>query len=521
MKKSKSILEETLNDIKEIKHSIEENATFVLKDSLKEDLSAIIKENIDMSDDEEINTDDIDNDTNTDDMGGNEEPLDDFTDGNSEEDVVNSEEPFGPEPNEDDELDPNLGDESEPGEPEIIDLTNADDEEVISNFNLMNPTDEIEIIQTPSGGLQINIEPNATETDDDTETEFGDETSTDDDTETEFGDEISTDDDTETEFGDETSTDDDTETEFGDEENEDDPRNPEDDEDDEETIYEFEIPDDVLNENLPVVEPKNMKANKTASFKPVIGNVKVTSQEVNCCEKPIVSKPKETAEPKVASGGQKGVTGKTGSNKQPPIVPKPKETAEPKVANGGQKGVTGKTGNTKQEIPVKIPKETEDPKVGGVNENTIKLRNKIRDLMFENSKMSKQIEKAKELVENFKENEEQYKKSISTLKKELNEVALYTSNLTYAIKLITENATTKEEKMNIITKLDKAKNINESKEIYNSLNILYAENKKSAKNIAEQILTDNKTTGASKLNEAKVYENPGVKRMLEIMNKIK
>ena len=43
-----------------------------------------------------------------------------------------------------------------------------------------------------------------------------------------------------------------------------------------------------------------------------------------------------------------------------------------------KKGVKGKTGNTKQEIPVKIPKETEDPKVGGVNENTIKLRNKIR-----------------------------------------------------------------------------------------------------------------------------------------------
>ena len=45
--------------------------------------------------------------------------------------------------------------------------------------------------------------------------------------------------------------------------------------------------------------------------------------------------------------------------------------------------------------------------------------------------------------------------------------------------------------------------------------------KNQQKNIAEQILTDNKTTGASKLNEAKVYENPGVKRMLEIMNKIK
>jgi len=514
----KSILEETLNDIKEIKNSIEKNATFVLQDSLKEDLSAIIKENIDMSDDEETDTTDIDNDTNTDDMGGTEEPLDDFTDGNSEEDVVNSEEPFGPESDgENDELDPDLEDDGEPGEPEIIDLTNADDEEVISNFNLMGPADEIEIIQTPSGGLQINIEPNETETDDDTETEFGDETSTDD--------EFSTDDDTETEFGDETSTDDefstddDTETEFGDEDNEEDIEDEDDDE--EETIYEFEIPDDVLNENLPVVEPKNMKANKTASFKPVIGNVKVTSQEVNCCEKPIVSKPKETAEPKVAGGGQKGVTGKTGDTKQPSNVAKPKETAEPKVAGGGQKGVTGKTGNTKQEIPVKIPKETEDPKVGGVNENTIKLRNKIRDLMFENAKMSKQIEKAKQLVENFKENEEQYKKSISTLKKELNEVALYTSNLTYAIKLITENATTKEEKMNIITKLDKAKNINESKEIYNSLNILYAENKKSAKNIAEQILTDNKTTGASKLNEAKVYENPGVKRMLEIMNKIK
>ena len=60
-----------------------------------------------------------------------------------------------------------------------------------------------------------------------------------------------------------------------------------------------------------------------------------------------------------------------------------------------KKGVKGKTGNTKQEIPVKIPKETEDPKVGGVNENTIKLRNKIRNLMFENVKMSKQIEKSK------------------------------------------------------------------------------------------------------------------------------
>ena len=49
------------------------------------------------------------------------------------------------------------------------------------------------------------------------------------------------------------------------------------------------------------------------------------------------SKPKETAEPKVAGGGQKGVTGKTGDTKQPSNVAKPKETAEPKVAGGGQK----------------------------------------------------------------------------------------------------------------------------------------------------------------------------------------
>jgi hypothetical protein len=46
---------------------------------------------------------------------------------------------------------------------EVIDLTGKPDEEVIKHFELMEPADEIEIVQTPEGGLQININPSSKE----------------------------------------------------------------------------------------------------------------------------------------------------------------------------------------------------------------------------------------------------------------------------------------------------------------------------------------------------------------------
>lgn len=390
-----SILAETLAEIQEIREGIEKNANHVLKGTLKGDLEAIVRKGLNEMEEE-----------NSDDMLGDGNPTDLDVMGDDSQEMAS-----------DSEIDPTLGVDDEP---EVIDLTDAPDDEVIQKFDLMNPTDEIEIVQTPSGGIQINIEPKSEEGGEEIEAP----------SETEMGDEMGT------EMGTE-------EPEMGSEET------PESDDEDE-TIKE---------EN-----------------KDVVYEIEIASEEETMDET------EDHAEKHM----------------------KNKEIEE-----------------DVEHVTAKSHMKHADPKTKELQESLVATRKKLHTLMAENKNKSEELAKVNSLVNDFKLVENDYKTAIGKLKTQLQEVALFTSNLTYAVKLMTENSTTKDEKLDILKRFDSATTLTESREIFNSMESLFKASKVTPeKTLEERVLSTNKASGSTKLNESTAYKNPQLERMLDIIGKI-
>ena len=419
----KSILAETLADIQEIKEGIEKNANHVFKSLLKEDLESIVRKGLSDSEDEP-QTDDIVGDLPTN-LPGGETGSEEMADGGIEDLGIGDE--MGA-----DGID--LGVEPGiPGEPEVIDLTDKSDDEVIQHFNLMEPADEIEIIQTPENGIQINIKPASAEGGEEFETEPGAEGGD------EFGGETEpteepTEDEPETEEPGDEPEEDGGETETSDDDD-DDTETFAEGEDDKEPVYEIEIADEA-----------------TTSMKKSEKHMKNVDEE------------------EVVDEDVKHV----------------KTKAHMKHASSQGKQYTEE-----------------------LQESLVKTRKKIQSLMTENSKKSTELSNMTTLAKNFKKQEAEYKLAIANLKEELSQVALYTSNLSYIVKLLSENTTTKDEKLSIIKRFDKAKSLNESSEIFNSVESLLNESKKKStdKIIEEQVLKTPKASGSSNINETTVYKS--------------
>ena len=394
-----SILAETLAGIQELREGIEKNAKHVLTSTLKEDLEAIVRKGLNEMEDE-----------NSNDMLGDSNPTDlDTMDADSEEMTTDLD------------IDPTAGVD---GEPEVIDLTDAPDDEVIQKFDLMKPTDEIEIVQTPSGGIQINIEPKGEESGETLDLP----------TEPEMGDEISSEENPE--MGSEENPEMDSDELKGDEEDETIK------EENKEVVYEIEVVNDETMDETEDHAEKHMK------------------------------------------------------NKE----------IEEDVMH-----VTAKS-NMKHA----------DPRTKELQESLVVTRKKLHTLMAENKNKSEELAKVNSLVNDFKLVENEYKTAIGKLKNQLQEVALFTSNLTYAVKLMTENSTTKDEKLDILKRFDSAKTLTESREIFNSMETLFSASKVTPeKTLEERVLSTNKTSGSTKLNESTAYKNPQLERMLDIIGKIK
>jgi len=398
MSNTKSILAETLAEIQEIKEGISKNANHVLKSTLKEDLEAIVRKGLNEADEDQPN--DVDGNGNPSDLeGGNVDSM---------------------EMSDDLGIDPTAGVE-EPGEPELIDLTDKPNDEVIQHFNLMDPADEIEVVQTPEGGVQININPADTENVGGTEElpATNDEP-----------------------VGDETPVN-------GDEDN--------------------------------VSDDETLKSDELDETMEPVYEIEITETEE---EKPI-------EETKVED-----------------------ESATHNKAEKHEKNVDEDT--HMRDIEHMKHREEE------LHESLVATRKKLQTLVAENKNKTNELEKVNQLVEEFKGAENEYKTAIKNLRGQLQEVALFTSNLTYAVKLMTENSTTKDEKLDILKRFDSAKTLTESREIFNSLENLFNTSKKNVeKTIEETVLKGSKTSGASNLNETTAYQNPQVSRMLDIIGKIK
>ncbi len=527
-----SILAKTLSDIQEIKKGIEKNANHVLRSTLKNDLEEIIRKGLNEND-KEYQTDDMVSDTDAP-IGDTENPTETSPDDGLNIDPtvdVDSEE-----------LEPN--DDVEPGDQEVIDLTGETDDDLITHFNLMDPTDEIEVIKTPNGGIQINI---GGKSEEDLQGQMAPE----DEFEPNPDEEISPE----------------SEEEKGEEE-----------EEEEEVVYEIEINENEVITNAATKHIKSGEGSAVNSGNPYTTKASITDTVKKANGAPAASSAPFKGKTQVKGGetikNAATVNTKTtgAPNDSDPYKEKAtitntvkkagtpasmgnpfKKTSEPaggeaiknaSTANTTKSGTPQKSNPFAKKAPVgkdvlheEDLEETPNIKAKEVqhaftgktvtkeeelHESLISMRRKIQALMTESKNKSKELDKVQDLVADFKSNEGEYKEAIKNLKGQLQEVALFTSNLTYAVKLMTENSTTKDEKLNILKKFDSATTLNESRNIFEGMETLLVGTKNSPDKIIEsKILEKSKSSGASQLNESTAYKNPQLSRMLDIIQKLK
>jgi hypothetical protein len=136
-----------------------------------------------------------------------------------------------------------------------------------------------------------------------------------------------------------------------------------------------------------------------------------------------------------------------------------------------------------------------------ISENR-ELKNKVVTVQSENEQLKEDYNKMVDALKQFRD--------------KLNEVAVFNSNLTYAVRLFTENTTTKDEKMEIIKRFDDVKTLKESKTTYKQL-VKEISKKEPIKESIEDKFNTTKTSGSSTLiNESKVYVNPELEKMKKL-----
>lgn len=139
----------------------------------------------------------------------------------------------------------------------------------------------------------------------------------------------------------------------------------------------------------------------------------------------------------------------------------------------------------------------------------IKLRKENTDLNTKNSILENEN---KEL----KESQEKMVDALKQFRGKLQEVAVFNSNLTYAVRLFTENSTTKEEKQEILKRLDSAKTIKESQSIYKQLVKEYTSGKAPIKESIDEKINKTASSGASQISEQSVFVHPELKNMKKL-----
>jgi hypothetical protein len=148
-----------------------------------------------------------------------------------------------------------------------------------------------------------------------------------------------------------------------------------------------------------------------------------------------------------------------------------------------------------------------------------------RNYSYKNGVKVESLNRKLSLVESelkgYKAKNEEYKKALSTLKEKMNEMAVYYTNLSYTNKLFTEHTTTKKEKLNILNRFDRVKNINESKSLFGTISNELS-NKKYISNLGDLSESVDKSlnSSSSKLTESVVYEDPKIKQIKELMAKL-
>lgn len=526
--KKSSILEETFAEIATIKEALTNNASTLLNGNLKDELQDVVAdaiaestkkektkekiivkegfgdENPELEDDETVpssDTGDVSGELSNDVVGDELPPTDDVTPMDAE--MPTDEVPPIETPDElGDEIGAELGD-------EIVDLTGASDDEVLKVFKKMGPEDEIEVVQSTDGDIELKVggEEYYIKTDSEITSDEPEVTDIVPDADLEPATELVAE-------GSHT----------------------------EELARVKKMGGD--SGNVDASRREDVKTPKEEGVAKVGEKSNInTNQDESSDKRDDVKNPaeKDVAEQNKSGEDIDGNVKKNfehGKNDKRTDVPKPTEigvaevkevpsnisgdaSTEPNYDRGTKSTPEKDVAIVTDKTTVGIAENAEQLK-GKLDENHKKLvytRQKYAEVIADNATLRDNIETLNESADRFKADEEDYKTAIITLKEQFGEVALFTSNLTYAVKLMTEHATTKDEKNQILERFDGAKSLEESKVIYESLGANFEKPTKTATTIDEQL---NKTvaSGASTINESTAYKSPDLTRMLDLMNKI-
>lgn len=141
---------------------------------------------------------------------------------------------------------------------------------------------------------------------------------------------------------------------------------------------------------------------------------------------------------------------------------------------------------------------------------------KTQKLIKENTNLNVKNSTLESENKELKENHEKMVDALKQFRKKLQEVAVFNSNLTYAVRLFTENSTTKEEKNEILKRLDSAKTLKESQSIYKQLVKEYSNGKAPIKESVEEKINKTATSGSAQISEQSVFVHPELQSMKKL-----
>ena len=123
-------------------------------------------------------------------------------------------------------------------------------------------------------------------------------------------------------------------------------------------------------------------------------------------------------------------------------------------------------------------------------------------------------------VKDLRSERETFKANLTKFRNMLAETVVYNQNLTYVVKLFTEHSTTRSEKENIMKRFDsEATSLKESKNLYKSL----VGDLKSKKPMAESVenkINKTHTSSASVINESTAYVDESTKRINDLIHRV-
>ena len=492
----KSVLEQALLQVSTLEEAVKHNTKEIMTSVLKEELKDLLKgkeEEDEYPADGENSPEGEENDV-TGDKPEDEEPSITDTDAEPDNDADDTDS-MGEEPGDEGSFDD--GPDVEPDhdeDDETLDMTKASDGEVLKVFRAMKPEDGI-VVKRDGNKLEFSVD------DEDYIIKLDDE-----DGEENLSEQHSYSGGKEDEAG------------FGLGSGEEDWDN-----DQDESLYEItlddEEPEGEFHEEVSGEDPFDKSVNSKRNQKAALGGGKKEMGKGGAIgdKDPFDKSANTSRNQKAALGGGKKELGKGGAvGNDDPFNKGANTSRNQKAGLGGKKEVAEEEDTTTEEGD-----QTESARTAAWG---YRPGLKSKKTAYAGNKRDQVGNGGKSLEEQFdalKKQNAEYRKALVLFKEKINEVAVFNANLAYAVRLITEHTTTKQEKLNILKRFDSISTITESKTLYNLIEGELSNKKPIVETVGEKITSTPKTSSSAEvLSEAKAYESPQFRRMKELMGKI-